>query len=217
MKGPIRSADLSSLRSGPQTGIRAVTVNWAPEKGWPPQCCVPAFLYAALKSNGVAVKPPAALPARLGVRVSPGDANPFKLPVAIPPEPSGVTVAEITKRITAILQQLNPDLGFRHLRLKEIPFELYEVFLEKALRIGLTVGVGVNYANFLSARRSRDPTLHVFRVISVITNTVTLFDDSGECKPGKVIENWVTIERAALSADDGFWLVGPQCDLLLAQ
>jgi hypothetical protein len=192
-----------------------LTTPWTLETEWPPQCCVPAFLNAALLAHKVPVVAPAVLPGMLGVRVAPGDVNPLELPVARPSEPPGVTADDASKAIAAILRDLDAPIRFRHVRLKEITFELYENVLEEALRRGLTVGVGVDYAK-LAATPRHVSALHVFRITRIMRGEVTLFDDSRECKPSNIHTPWIMVEAAALAVNDGFWLIGPPSDLNFA-
>lgn len=171
---------------------------------WPPHCCVPAFVHAALLHYGVSVKVPETLPSILGVVVGPNDANPLALPISRS-QIRGVTASEARQRINQLFIELGLPVRFRHVPLKHIDFGLYEDVLECALARELVVGVGVEYSRLAASERRSQ---HVLRVLRTTNHRVSLFDDSGETEPAHLTAHWDDLERAILAAPDGFWLVG---------
>ncbi len=174
---------------------------------WPPQCCVPAFLYAAIIELGIPFDKPEQLPAMLGVRVVRNEANPFGLLTAETTESAGISAASAAKAIEIFLRNNATTLRFRHIRLCEITLGLCEDVLREALRRKVIVGIGVDYS-ILSGQQSGERPLHVFRVSSIEQSTLTLFDDSGECEPRVIDVSWDAAEHATVAADDGLWLIG---------
>jgi hypothetical protein len=189
--------------------------EWSDEAVWPPQCCVSAYIYAALSHHGIRYANPSELPALLETSVRPTDANPLGLPVTTDDSTQGVTAAKATRTLGHLLADIAPTIGFRHLPLKVIPLGLYDEILEDALKRGLTVGVGVD-VSLLDLGEHNVPVLHVFRVHSFDRHQITLFDDSKECAPPTIKRSWERIEQAILAAADGFWLIGPEQELAFA-
>jgi hypothetical protein len=188
--------------------------TWTPEQRWPPRCCVPAFLFAALSTRKIVIREPQLLARALGVKVAKGDANPLDLPIAQPSEPSGVSSSHAAQTISNFLRDMNSPIRFRHIKLNEITFGLYEDVLGEALKRGVAAGIGVDCAN-LYADQAMETSLHVFRVVRLKANEITLVDDSHETRPSEFTLPWIRAERASLAASDGFWLVGNFNDLVL--
>ena len=181
---------------------------------WPPQCCVPAFLYAAIRELGIPFDKPEQLPAMLGVRVVRNDANPLGLLTAETTLSAGISAANAAKAIEIFLRNNATTLRFRHIRLCEITLGLWEDVLREALRRNVIVGIGVDYS-VLSGRQSDERSLHVFRVSSIEQSTLTLSDDSGECEPRVFDVPWYAAEHATVAANDGLWLIGSVLSLKL--
>lgn len=176
---------------------------------WPAHCCVPAFVYAALCANGIDLREPTLLPARLGVHVGADDDNPLDLPIAETNNVRGVTVAVAEQLIQVLIDDLELPVFFRYLPFNKIPFGLYEDVLQDALNKGFIVGLGVDVSK-LNVSHCQDKALHVFRVIGFNHKHVTLFDDSRECTPPQLTLVWDDVERSVLSAEGGFWLLSPK-------
>lgn len=182
--------------------------NGSPTNGrWPPHCCVPAFIYASLYSNGIILKDSASLPALLGVHVGIDDENPLDLPIAENGNVRGVTVRAAQQLIQVLIDDLKLPISFKYLPFNEIPFGLYEDVLVKALEKGVIVGVGIDVSK-LKISHSPDKGLHVFRVISFHEKYLTLFDDSLECSPPQMTFSWDDVEQGILAAKGGFWFLG---------
>jgi hypothetical protein len=179
---------------------------------WPPRCCVPAFVYAALARNGISADP-LSLPCLLGVEVSIGDKNPLGLPVS-QNGTWGMTSEAANGRINRLFQELGLPLAFRHVPFNEIALESYENVLEQAFSRSVVVGIGLNY-NLLANVTRVEPVRHVIRVISNRGSNLKLFDDSLEHSCSEFTVPWDKIERAVLNILDGYWLIGRRPALAL--
>lgn len=190
------------------------TLSWTPNAKWPPHCCVPAFVHAALNANRITPRSPAVLSALLRVRVGAEDENPFGLPVAEPHGVRGVTASDAAQSIQALLADMDSPISFRYVPFNRVPYGMYEEVLHEALLRGLVVGLGLDVAKLDLAPRT-SPALHVFRVIGFNNKQVTLFDDSRECSPAEMTRAWDEIELSVLAAFGGFWFFGPKTELAL--
>jgi hypothetical protein len=181
---------------------------------WPAQCCVPAFVYAALRIKGIAFQNPATLPLRLGVCVGPDDANPLGLPVVEEGKDHvhGVAAKAVEPLIQALLTDMMIPMFFRYLPVNKVPLDLYEDIVIDALKEDLVVGLGVDVSQLWTISRG-NKALHVFRVLSLLQGKITLFDDSAECTPAKIVCDWEVIEQGMLSARGGFWIFGDRAAL----
>ena len=179
---------------------------------WPPQCCVPAFVFGGLSHLGAKINAPLVLPSFLGVRVGPQDSNPLGLPVARMNETTGITASAATIAIATVLAGIDGNFGFRHLPFSKIEFGLYEDVLRHALDRGVVVGVGVKWSELRTSGSDESP-LHLLRVTSFDEGVLTLFDDSHELEVPRFQQDWRNVERAILAAGDGFWLLGNSTNL----
>lgn len=182
---------------------------------WPPHCCVPAFVHAALEIFGIPFEAPFTLPTLLGVRVGPADSNPLALPVAAPGEVCGVTASEAERSINRLFHDLELPLHFRHVPFNEITLRLYDDVLRCALDRELVVGLGLDYSQLVTPK-GKSGTLHVLRVLTMANNQLLLFDDSHECRPPQFSCSWDEVERTVLAVPDGYWLIGSSANLALA-
>jgi hypothetical protein len=188
--------------------------HWTPGDQWPPCCCVPAFVHAALVEQGVEFAAPAALPALLGVQVGKDDFNPLLLPIAPAGHARGITVEAAQISINKLFRELELRIRFRHISFREIMFGLHEDVLHSALGRDLVVGLGLDYSQ-LDTSRAVDDALHVVRVTGFDGRKVRLSDDSREVLPSHFVEDWNKARRAVLAVPDGFWLIGKSEDLSL--
>ncbi|MEA3015342.1 MAG: hypothetical protein QOI38_64 [Sphingomonadales bacterium] len=179
---------------------------------WPPHCCVPAYVHAALAGFGVSVETPSVLPSLLGVHVGPNDENPLGLPVTSDDSVRGMTASGASKAVPELLKALGSPLSFRHVRFNEIPFALYEDILRAALESRVASAAGVKWSAFDRSPGASDA-LHLLRVTSFDGGMVSLFDDSRECEPPEMKRPWQELESAVLAAADGFWFIGSKADL----
>lgn len=187
-------------------GIRRGSRGGRISSRWPPQCCVPAFVDAALRQLGVVPPERTELAKQIGVQVGPNEGNPFGLDTAESNRERGVTVEVATLTINRLLEKMRCDLAFRHIRLHEIALDGGISVLQEALGRQLAVGVGVDYQ-----RISRGPspeTRHVLRVLGLAEQRVTVVDDSGEDSRGTFELPWDELEMAIRAAADGFWILG---------
>lgn len=173
---------------------------------WPPHCCVPAFINAALIRLGYPPDDPYILPGLLGVCVGPKDLNPLKLRVTDDNNERGLSATDAVARINRLFKTQHSNIVFQHVPLKTIAYNLYEEFMEAALENDIVVGIGVDYP-ILS--NNHGPTCrHVLRVERLYSGLVHLFDDSLELDPPHIETDFEQIERASLNVADGFWLIG---------
>jgi hypothetical protein len=183
------------------------TWHWAETATWPPQCCVAAFLVAALKCQGSPYPKPEELPLMLGTRVSIADENPLGLSIVLDEKMKGVSVYSFIELIGPILNKAAPNLAFRYLPFSKIPLGLYEEFLSEALEQKLTIGIGVEFSA-LKIKSIFSPAFHILRILEIKDSEVILFDDSKESSPPLISISWELVEAAALAADSGFWILG---------
>lgn len=176
---------------------------------------MPAFLTAALQLSGISSTiDPMSLPRKLGVHVLTGDFNPLNLDVATEDQVPGVTAANTLGRFNSYCSTAGYPVRLRHVPFNTITLGLYEDVLTSALEGSIVVGVGVDF-NILRGENVDGNTLHLLRVVGVQEKIVSVFDDSGECAPPALSVDWMTLERAVIGADDGFWLVGSPAKLEL--
>lgn len=181
---------------------------------WPPHCCVPAFVHAALENFGIPFDALSMLPALLGVRVGSADANPLALPVAAPGEVCGVTASEAVRSISRLFHDLELPIHFRHVPFNEITLRLYDNVLRCALDRELVVGLGIDYSQLVTPK-GKSRTLHVLRVLNMTNDQLLLFDDSHDRRPPQFSCSWDEVERTVLAVPDGYWLIGSPANLSL--
>ena len=188
--------------------------DWTPANGWPPRCCVPAFVYAALREQGIFVQEPRHLPCLLGVRVAKTDFNPFALDVVDGAAVAGISPSHADTRINELLRRHGTSSSFRHILLREIPFGLYRDVFDEAIRREVTVGLGLECTELL-IDAPRETRLHLVRGIGRAERTIAMVDDSGQLRPGPFELPWDDVVNAMFKAGDGFWLIGPRKSLEL--
>lgn len=173
---------------------------------WPAQCCVPAFVHWALRKHGLD-EAPELIARALGVMVSPVDDNPWNLSVSYNPRELGVTPSRATQTIPALLGSIGSGLAFRHLRFRDIPFDMaYDALCESVSR-NLAVGVGYDY-NLLMGLPGEQRHLSPIRLADDEIELVDLGEH--ETRHG-----WRVLEQAAEAVDDGLWLIGEPSELRL--
>lgn len=174
------------------------------ERAWPPQCCVPAFVVAALEALGCPIPVPEALPHVLGVRVNANDANPYALPIARTPNQVGVGPVDAVPRIDEALSALGAPARFEHALLSRVPRDSLYEFAQDTLADGGILGIGVQYDQIDD---EAPPTaLHVLRIEALSDGQATLVDDSGEAASRRVSLPFEQVILAARAAGDGFWI-----------
>jgi hypothetical protein len=166
-----------------------------------------------MKEQDASIDEPLSVSRELGVRFSENDANPWGLALAGPTEVVGVSSRGATETIPRFLRKIGSSVAFRHVRSKEIAFDLYEEVLTEALKRRLTIGIGVDCASLYN--QPIRSFLHLFRVVSYRLGEVILFDDAHEVQPPEQSRPWIEVARASLAANDGFWFLRPPEDLTL--
>lgn len=185
-----------------------------PSRSWPPECCVPAFIYSALMVKGINIEVPEALPSLLGVRVHPDQLNPLHLAFADNKNPAGIRAADAEREINRLFDELRLPLFFRHVPFLEVSLGLWEDALDEALLRGVVVGVGLDFS-ILTKRSAPRSAQHVMRVLKKTGNQLVLVDDSGEADEPCFNLSMDQVNQAVLSIPDGLWLVGTENELQL--
>lgn len=183
---------------------------------WPPECCVPAFVHAALIGHGVDCPYPSVIPGILGVKVHAGQENPLGLQLTNEGHPSGITAADADREINRLLVELGGKLAFERVLFSTIIFGMWEEFLEIALALDIVVGVGVDY-EILTGKSLRLPAQHVVRVLEKNGEKLVLCDDSGETMPPVFLTSTDILRDAVNAISDGFWMIAPSSALLAVQ
>lgn len=181
---------------------------------WPPECCVPAFLHGAMLAKSVAVAEPSALPRILGVRVRPGQDNPFGLALADSHHPPGIRAKDAEAGINRLFADLGLPLRCRRVPFLEIGLGLWEELLDAALAKGIVVGLGLDF-NVLTRRSIPSSAEHVLRVLGRSGRHLEVIDDSGEATPALRRVTTEDAAKAVLAIPDGFWMIGAEIDLRL--
>lgn len=180
------------------------------DRVWPPECCVPAFVHAALLSFGVGLADVDALPARLGVRIRPDQKNPLGLALATDSNPPGIRAVDADREINKLFAELQVPLAFRRVPFLEITLDLWDEVLKTALDRKIVTALGLDYT-VLTGLPGSQSAQHVMRVKAQTRDSVQLLDDSGESEPANFA--WVHVESAVLAVPDGFWMIGRAADL----
>ncbi|NVJ09747.1 hypothetical protein HUW63_31560 [Myxococcus sp. AM001] len=181
---------------------------------WPPQCCVPAFVHAALVRLGVPCSVPEALPSILGVRVRPDQENPLGLALATDAHPPGIRGADAEREVNQMCLELGLPFRLRRIPFNTIQWDAWEDVLITALNRKAIVGVGVDYHVLMSTEPIRSAQ-HVLRVDQWRADAVGLFDDSGETVPPHFEIGHEQLRRAVMAISDGLWIIGQGPDLSL--
>lgn len=178
---------------------------------WPPHCCVPAFVHASFISRGLTPPPPHILARALGVRIGPGDPNPFGLDVALNPLERGVCPSDAVLKLNTLLVECAPGHAFRHIPFRTIAHEQYNSVLAAALAALCSIGVGVDPAQLpiVASPEQR----HVVALLEIVEDGVTFCDDSTGGEHGHI--SWDALERAVLDVADGYWVIGHESALNL--
>lgn len=175
---------------------------------WPARCCVPAFVAAAVRQLSGERLGMRDLAHRLGVVVAPTDANPFDLPVrAVEP---GAQVPVVLTLIPRVLQEISPDLAFRHLPLSHVTLGLYEDVVLEFWKRGSVVGLGLDYRELSSAEGAAAPLKHVVRLTQFDPQDrryIFCLDDEAGGDDAKRVR-WDSLEIASRRINDGFWIIG---------
>jgi hypothetical protein len=187
-----------------------------PDRLWPPQCCVPAFMYAALVQLGVECPVPNAIPSILGVRVRSDDANPLGLALADAAHPPGIRGEDAEREVNRMCRDLELPIRLRRIPFNTVIEDLWEDILDTALAREAVVGVGVDYKILTGGAVPDGSAQHVLRVLRFNRDGLTLFDDSGESVPPMIDLEVARLRSAVLAILDGLWIVGPTAALNFA-
>lgn len=177
-----------------------------PMEPWPSECCVAAFVVAALAQLGYSGTDRVGLARRLGTRVGPDKPNPWGLTVESDPKLVGVQVADAKRLVPPVLKEFNDDLCFRHVPFSKITLGLFAELLNQILSRGAIAGIGFNYAPFVG----RSDTLrHVVRIIPTSdAEKVMLLDDTVGSPPREFLATWAELIPQVHAVSDGFWIIG---------
>ena len=145
--------------------------------GWPPQCCVPAFLGTAIT---ILAETPDALQREevrrdlaiaIGVVVGPEDANPWGLRVSRRPDDWGVGVRDIEGSLHSLESVLgcHQELTLEVIRFDIIPFRLYEDAVVELSGRGGVIGISFDYLALtgkqqLTSARTQQSARHLARL-----------------------------------------------------
>lgn len=184
-----------------------MTLHAVTERTWPPQCCVPAFVVAALEALGHPVGVPRTMPSILGVQVGPHDDNPLELRVAPTPLQEGVSAADASARIEELLADLELPVAFFQAPVDAVATDAAEEFVGELLANGVVAGVGVQYDEIEDV--APPSARHILRITGVSAGVATVADDSGEAPQRYFQLPLSKLLGAARSARDGFWLFYP--------
>jgi hypothetical protein len=178
---------------------------------WPPECCVPAFVHAAMVAKNVALPEPDALPGILGVRVRADQDNPLGLALADQYHPPGIRAVDAEREINRLFTKLGLQLQCRRIPFLEVGFGLWEEVLDVALARDLVLGLGVDFS-VLMQRSTQRSAQHVLRVLTHVDDRLEVVDDSGEATQDRFFVTTDRASMAVLAIPDGFWMIGEkQC------
>lgn len=183
---------------------------------WPPQCCVPAFVHAALVQLGEDCPYPMTIPGILGVRVGQGQANPLELALADAAHPPGIRGGEAERAVNRMCREIGSPFRLRRVPFKTIVEDLWLDVLDEALSRGAVVGIGVDYGILTTGGSPDRSAQHVFRVLGREPRTLTLFDDSGESGLDTMTVEPDRLRVAVLPIDDGLWIMNAATELNFA-
>lgn len=174
---------------------------------WPPRCCVPAFVEAAIRHFRITPPNRQLIAEQLSVAVMSADPNPWKFPIVNDIKDTGVKPSEAVLRINELLREHASTLRCRRVPFSTIAFGLYAEVLTQALERNVSIGIGLDW-RFID-RQCRDTARHLTRVLDFKTSSAVLIDDS-YCDNS---QHWTidiaTLERSVNAVSDGFWIVGP--------
>jgi hypothetical protein len=181
---------------------------------WPPRCCVPAFVEAAIRHFGIAPPDRKLIAKRLSVAVMSSDPNPWGFPIVNDIRDAGVKPREAVIRINELLRKHASTLRCRHVPFSTIAFGLYEEVLAQALERDVSVGIGLDWR--IIDHHCLDTARHLIRVLEFKTSSAVLVDDSycDDSSPWTV--DLPTLEQSVNAVSDGFWMVGPVSALSFA-
>lgn len=183
---------------------------------WPPQCCVPAFVHAALVQLGEDCPYPETIPGILGVRVRPDQENPLELALADASHPPGIRGADAEREFNRMCREIGSVLRLRRVPFNTIVGELWIDVLDDAMSRGAVVGLGVDYHVLMTRGTSDRSAQHVLRVLGREGQLFTLFDDSGESDPATIMVDTERLHAAVLPIHDGLWIVNSVTELNFA-
>ena len=177
-------------------------------RNWPPQCCVPAFVHAALVQLGVDCPFPQTIPGILGVRVRPHQDNPLGLALTDELHPAGIRGSDAEREVNRMCREIGSALRLRRVPFRTIVEELWTEVLDEAMARGAVVGLGLDYPTLMATAASDRSAQHVLRVLGRSGERLDLFDDSGESIPATMSVIEARVRTAALRIGDGLWIVG---------
>jgi hypothetical protein len=206
-------------------------------KVWQAQCCVPAFLGAAIAALAPGARSPTdgeirrQLAVLTGTTLAPEDPNPWGLPTSAEASEWGVSAAEARATFAAVRSFMAADaaLSLAIVPLNTIAFELYEDAVIDAAQQGAVVGITFDYA-VLRARSGRpEPRRRAHHLVRLTPTTeserlespnvasggfafdyggsLRVFDDSVELCDDDALVNWRDLIYASRSVEGGLWIV----------
>jgi hypothetical protein len=195
-------------------GAKVLSDAVLPQRTWPPECCVPAFLNSAMVVKHVALGVPDVLPSKLGVRVRPDQDNPLGLAIANHRYPPGIRATDADREINRFFAELELPLRFRRIPFLQITLGLWEDVLDAALAKSVVVGLGTDF-EVLMQRATPRSAQHLLRVLARNGDHLDVIDDSGETTPAHFSVKADRVHKAVLAVPDGFWMIGTDQDLQL--
>lgn len=178
---------------------------------WPPQCCVPAFVSAAIEQFGIEPPHQRLIAESLSVGVLESDENPWSLRVVTSYTDAGVKPSHAMRYINNLLREYANKLRFIHVPFLTIAYGLYDEVIAQSLERSVVVGIGLDWSALSNA--GAGGAKHVARVAQMTTKGLQLIDDSSDISPSTLFATWDAVERSAREPLDGLWLIGPP-DLL---
>ncbi len=171
---------------------------------WPPYTCVAAFVYHSLEMMDIETDP-AAVARELHIRVSAQSYNPFGLQTEEFPLSWGLSAKDARIYISRFLHNISPGLSFRHVRLSQIPYQMFEETITSLLDNKCVVGIGYDFAD---VDRSVRPNRHVSFIIQRKQSLITkdYYDNTGGTELSFSLAQLI---RSSSKIDDGLWIIGP--------
>lgn len=178
---------------------------------WPPQCCVPAFVFAAIKQFGIEPPHRKLIAESLSVGVLESDENPWNLHVVTSYIDAGVKPSHAMRCINKLLREYANELRFIHIPFSTIAYGLYDEVIAQSLERSVVVGIGLDWSAL--SKVGTGGAKHVARVTQMTKKGLQLVDDSSDSSASSLFASWDTVNWSTREPLDGLWLIGP-LDLL---
>lgn len=170
---------------------------------WPPYTCVACYVYNSLRLFNIH-EDKRNIAKALKIKVPKKSDNPFDLEETDKKIKWGVTVDNAKQRIDKLLKNVAPYLGFRHIPLNMIPYQMYEEVIAECLANGLKIGIGYDFAIINSSNS-------IIRHVSFLNKEENRFviEDYYIKESGLKFEfSFSDVIKSIRKVEDGFWLIG---------